>query len=274
MKGARVEQEVRQFLIDFLPERYQYSSGIVIDSSGSECDRSKQEDLLIIDKFFNPKLFLDEEPTIYPVEVVYCGIEVKTSLNDSKKFKEAVNNIANLKKLNFVREKIAYPQGGGLIFSETRGPLGLIFAFDSSIQSAETLLKHFHEALEGISQKDWPDFVCILNRGILGITEGQKPAFQLFGLLDDTGREITVNKHSTEFTFQSQQYPVMKMDGNYYAVDIARTFVAFLNHLYDRLLSKVIMSNSNLLRHYIPREITKNIGVVYQDSKINLEQDR
>ncbi len=81
VKGARVEGEVRRLLLDFLPKRYEYGSGIVIDSSGSEVDRSRQEDILVVDKFFNPRLFLDEEPTVYPVEVIYCGIEVKTSLD-------------------------------------------------------------------------------------------------------------------------------------------------------------------------------------------------
>src|SRR5437868_3931839 len=69
-KGARVEQEVRKFLLEFLPKRYEYGSGIVIDSSGGESDRSRQEDVLVLDKFFSPRLFLDEEPNVYPVEVV------------------------------------------------------------------------------------------------------------------------------------------------------------------------------------------------------------
>jgi hypothetical protein len=33
MKGTKVEGEVRKFLLDFLPKRYEYGSGIVIDSS-------------------------------------------------------------------------------------------------------------------------------------------------------------------------------------------------------------------------------------------------
>jgi hypothetical protein len=88
-KGTRVEGAVRHFLLEFLPRRYDYGSGIVVDSSGSEIDRSRQKDILVVDKFFNPRLFLDEEPTVYPIEVVYCGIEVKTSL-DAKGLKGAL----------------------------------------------------------------------------------------------------------------------------------------------------------------------------------------
>src|SRR4030067_1566639 len=139
IKGSRVEREVRKFLIDFLPEKYGYSSGIVIDNSGGECDRSRQEDILIIDKLFNPKLFIDEEPSIYPVETVYCGIEVKTSL-DSKELKMAIDNIASLKNLKYTKESSAVIAGGKVGFGLTTQPLGVIFAFDSKIKSAETLL--------------------------------------------------------------------------------------------------------------------------------------
>jgi len=123
LKGARVESEVRKFLLEFLPKRYEYGSGIVIDSSGSEVDRSKQEDILVLDKFFNPRLFLDEEPNIYPVEVVYCGIEVKTSI-DADGLREAISNIASLKRLRFIREEVTRMVGDTIVMSRTAAPLG------------------------------------------------------------------------------------------------------------------------------------------------------
>ena len=132
-KGARIEGEVRKFLLEFLPKRYEYGSGIVIDNSGAEVDRSKQEDVLLIDKLFNPRLFLDEEPTVYPVEVVYCGIEVKTSI-DSDGLRDAINNIASLKRLKFIREVVAHRRGEEIIESVTTPPLGIIFSFDTTIK--------------------------------------------------------------------------------------------------------------------------------------------
>jgi hypothetical protein len=125
-KGARVEIEVRKFLLEFLPKRYEYGSGIVIDSSGSEVDRSKQEDILVVDKFFNPRLFLDEEPSVYPVEVIYCGIEVKTSM-DAIELQKAITNIASLKRLKFVQEESTEIRGDKIIMSRTTPPLGIIF---------------------------------------------------------------------------------------------------------------------------------------------------
>jgi tRNA G37 N-methylase Trm5 len=55
--GTRVEGVVRSFLLEFLPRRIR--SGLVVDSSGSEIDRSRQKDILVVDKFFNPRLFLE-----------------------------------------------------------------------------------------------------------------------------------------------------------------------------------------------------------------------
>jgi hypothetical protein len=71
-KGTRVEMLVRRMLIDHLPKIYDYASGVVIDSTGGEVDFSRQQDLLIVDKLFQPRIFLDEEPFVYPVESTGC----------------------------------------------------------------------------------------------------------------------------------------------------------------------------------------------------------
>lgn len=266
-KGARVESEVRKFLLDFLPKRYEYGSGIVIDSSGSEVDRSRQEDILVVDKFFNPRLFLDEEPSVYPVEVVYCGIEVKTSLSASG-FVDAIANIASLKRLNLVKDETTEIRGGKIIVSRTTPPLGIIFSFDSAIKSAETLLKHVTESLTEIERNAWPDLICILSRGLIGISpETHLPRFHLYGVLgrdDQTGRINAWELHpktgeavpDEAMSSKGDKYPLMLMNDRYYPIDVGRTFVGFLGTLVEMLLSKRVMSHSNLLSHYIPNEMT------------------
>lgn len=258
VKGARVENEVRKFLLEFLPDKYKYGSGIVIDSSGGECDRSKQEDILIIDKFFNPKLFLDEEPTVYPVEVIYCGIEVKTS-TDETSLKNAIENIASLKRLNYIKEPVTFTRSNGVIWSETTKPLGVIFSFETKIRNAETLLKHFNDGIKEIEKENRPDLICILNRGLFGINPAsEKPQFRLYGLLgvDDEGKmnalEIDGNPTDEQvFVSNGQFYPIMNMNDKCYPVDVARNFIAFLGILYQMLLGKVISPSSNLLAHYV-----------------------
>lgn len=263
-KGTRVEKEIRQFLIDFLPEMYEYSSGIVIDNSGSECDRSKQEDILIIDKFFNPKLFIDEEPSIYPVDVIYCGIEVKTSLNETE-LHTAVKNIESLKKLKFIEDKVSFNKGNSIVVGNTNAPIGIIFAFDSTFKSSSTLLNHYNNAIKDIAPEHRPNLLCILNRGIIGIGQNNKPVIEIFGLigqdqLGNTGEMIT---KSTDLYYQSGgfNYPKMLVEKNYLVIDPSRTLLGFLQHLVDLLLNKVIISKTNILNHYIPEQMNRRIGI-------------
>lgn len=263
-KGTRVEKEIRQFLIDFLPEMYRYSSGTVIDNSGSECDRSKQEDILIIDKFFNPKLFIDEEPSIYPVDVIYCGIEIKTSLNEAELF-TAVKNIESLKKLKFIEDKVTYNKGNSIVVSNTNAPIGIIFAFDTKFKSSSTLLNHYNNAINDVAPEHRPNLLCILNRGIIGISQNNKPAIEIFGLIgqDQFGNTGEISTKSADLYYQSGafNYPKMLVEKDYIVIDPSRTMLGFLQHLIDLLLTKVIISKTNILNHYIPQHMNRRIGI-------------
>lgn len=263
-KGTRVEKEIRQFLIDFLPEMYEYSSGIVIDNSGSECDRSKQEDILIIDKFFNPKLFIDEEPSIYPVDVIYCGIEVKTSLNEAE-LHTAVKNIESLKKLKFIEDKVSYNKSSSIVVSNTNAPIGIIFAFDTTFKSSSTLLNHYNNAITNVAPEHRPNLLCILNRGIIGIGQNNKPVIEIFGLIgqDKLGNIGEMSTKSTDLYYKSGRYnyPKMLIEKDYYIIDPSRTMLGFLQYLIDLLLNKVIISKTNILNHYIPEQMNRRIGV-------------
>jgi hypothetical protein len=268
-KGARVQKEVRNFLLEFLPERYQYASGIVIDCSGREHNFSRQEDVLIVDRFFNAKLIVDEEPSVYPVDVVYCGIEVKTCI-DEKELRSAVANIASLKSLKFIQEPVAYAIGAGLRVIETTEPIGIIFAFDTDVRKAETLLKHLHEAVKDYPRPVWPNLVCVLNRGIMGFATGNKPFFSLYGLLGQgtsgSLAEVIATQPGSEFEYGGQRYPAVDMNGKNYVVDVGRTFTGFLGELYEFLLSKVLIAQSNLLHRYVPEAMRRRKCLLHEDT--------
>ena len=268
-KGTRVEKEIRQFLIDFLPEMYQYSSGIVIDNSGNECDRSKQEDILIIDKFFNPKLFIDDEPSIYPVDVIYCGIEVKTSLNETE-LHNAVKNIESLKKLEYIKDKVIYNKSNGIVVSDTNPPIGIIFAFDTTFKSSTTLLNHYNNAISNVSPLHRPNILCILNRGIIGISENKKPVIEIYGLIgqDTSGKIGEMITKSNDLYYQSggYNYPKILVENDYFIIDPSRTMLGFLQYLIDLLLKKVIISKTNILNHYIPKEMNRKLGIELKEN--------
>jgi hypothetical protein len=266
-KGTRVEKEIRQFLIEFLPEMYEYSSGIVIDNSGSECDRSKQEDILIIDKFFNPKLFIDNEPSIYPVDVIYCGIEVKTSITETE-LHTAVKNIESLKKLKFIEDRVSYIKGGSIVLSNTTSPIGIIFAFDTIFKSSQTLLNHYNNAIADVAPEHRPNFLCILNRGIIGMSKNNKPGIEIFGLIgqDEQGNIGEMHTKSSDLYYQSggHNYPKMLVEKDYLIIDPSRTMLGFLQHLVDLLINKVIISKTNILNHYIPEQMNRRIGIEFK----------
>lgn len=64
---------------------------------------------------------------------------------------------------------------------------------------------------------------------------------------------------------QGTRYPITKMNDKYYPVDVARTFINFLGTFYQMLLSKPIISNDNLLEHYIPKNRTHYLYKDYEE---------
>ena len=222
-------------------------------------------------------MFLDEEPTVYPIEVVYCGIEVKTSV-DGKGLKSAVENIASLKRLKPIQKVVPRFEKDRFLLVVPGPPLGFIFAFETPIKSAETLCKNYADAIAGVEPSARPDLVCILNRGMLGTsTESSRPSFHLHGALgiDETGGTINafeavpksgskVSKHVMDS--QGSRYPIMKMNDKYFPVDVGRTFINFLGTFYEMLLSKVVISDTNLLEHYIPKGMTHHLYKDCEDS--------
>ncbi len=92
----------------FLPEKYTLGSGFVIDSRGGQ---SRQTDIILYDRLFNPELFRYEGVNFYPVEVVYAVIEVKTTLR-SGEIKDAIEKIPSIKSLLFEPMSLAHPVEG------------------------------------------------------------------------------------------------------------------------------------------------------------------
>ncbi len=67
-----------RFLRPYLPARYSISSGIIINATG---EQSKQQDLVIYDEFYSPKLLDAESNKIFFVESVLSVLEVKSTLD-------------------------------------------------------------------------------------------------------------------------------------------------------------------------------------------------
>lgn len=97
-KGHVREEIVRDFLREYLPPSLGIGSGIVLSSVDSE-QESKQIDVVIYDKNNCPMLFNLSGVQLFPIEMVYCVIEVKSRLTSSE-LKKACANIESVKVLS------------------------------------------------------------------------------------------------------------------------------------------------------------------------------
>jgi hypothetical protein len=147
--GSENEQALGTLLRDFLPQRFGVEVGaIIIDKHGRA---SKQIDILIYNAE-QPKFF----KKVFPIEIVYAAIEVKTSMGQAEA-KAALQNIASINNLDFRPALTNYWQG-----RTTREtihhypPTCFIFAYRTDCSSFETFSRWFPwgSLHEGIPLKD------------------------------------------------------------------------------------------------------------------------
>lgn len=101
------EQHFIETLRRYLPNRYEVSSGIVIDSKGSTSD---QIDVVIFDPQYTPTLLVQHSHRFIPAEAVYCVLEVKPTMN-KKLLDYAGEKAESVRRL--VRTSVPIPHAGG-----------------------------------------------------------------------------------------------------------------------------------------------------------------
>jgi hypothetical protein len=126
-KGARVEQELRQFLKDHLPSSYGCGHGEIIDMNGAS---SKQMDVVITNEYHPFKY--GEHPGLFLIEGVAAAGEVKSSL-DTKELHDSIEKSLSLRKLSADpgQGSIRHCVPGDHRFFES--PPFFLFAFESKI---------------------------------------------------------------------------------------------------------------------------------------------
>lgn len=154
IRGALYEELVRDFLRDYLPQRFYIGSGQVLSSNYARdaedllCKISRQIDVVIFDAFNHPVLLPRYE--IFPIEGTLAVIEVKSKLEKrtligTPKKPGALPNIESAKRLISAESQIPRLEPGEKIqASRHTSPLGVVFAFESI--EPKTLAEHW---------KDW-----------------------------------------------------------------------------------------------------------------------
>ena len=171
--GSENENALAELLRTFLPSRYGIeTSGIIIDKEGKE---SKQCDIIVYDAWSFPSYLRK----VFPVELVYGVIEVKTNLT-SGEAKNALDNLESLAQLDFRPLLTPYwinrAKSGGI---QAKPPFGVVFAFRSEPKAFETFSGWFplSSVFRGtILRKEGEDLkypeirtltVCALDKGLI-----------------------------------------------------------------------------------------------------------
>lgn len=260
-KGNENELILVDFLKDFLPKSYSVGRGFIIDSKGNT---SNQCDIVIYDNFYNPNLIRLNSNTYFPVESVYCVIEVKTTVRDDD-MKKSFEDEKKIKGLSFKEEDVTFTRGGALLFSKTKKPNYFLFGYKTDTNVTETILKRF---------KMNPIETCfILNMGVLSKNkkkiEGEDKEIATFEIaylrdLEEEQKKAIVkasNSGSDFFELNCVKYPIIKYGDELCLVDYVKNFLIFLFLINFYITSKQI--GRDYLKHYFPLDkilvITENL---------------
>lgn len=95
--GAGRERVVREFLLSYLPKRFEISTGFAFDSSGLV---SKQLDVIIAHSLVCPRFETVGGIRYYPCESVVAVGQVRSSITSRKELLDALENLESAKALD------------------------------------------------------------------------------------------------------------------------------------------------------------------------------
>lgn len=273
VKGAGNEAVLRNLLETFLPKKYGVGTGVVIDKDGNQ---SRQSDIVIYDNVLYPSLLALGKVHLFPVDIVYATIEVKTTL-DAKSAREALENIASVRSLKLVPGDFATPfthpessggTGWSLVVAKPTPPLGFVFAYNSSTPQLETFMQWFAPTQStqivgppGAPMLCSPSVVGCLDQGLLlftgpndAVSPQPTPNLDFSGWalnLWENGEPLEISGTEREITHEGRVYPVRRTRQISYAVDQARVLLAFMLFLNEFLPHKLINPAISFIDSYL-----------------------
>jgi hypothetical protein len=256
LKGTGNETILRELLIRFIPKRYGVGTGVVIDRSGHQ---SKQCDIVIYDILQYPSLLNLTPVHLFPIDIVYATIEVKTTLS-SEEASNAVANIRSVKelrRLDFTPERDE-PQA---LYS----PLGFVFAYKSDVEQFAAF-KNWFTPPSWEQPEHYPTIVGCLDQGILKfsekVLEGQAfPKLQEVPLGDHMGMirpALSDELSGYEKDFYPPKRVKVKANGTSQQlektvhIDQSKVLLYFILSLNDFLSRRRIHPNISFLEDYLP----------------------
>ena len=169
--GTERESQLEAHLLRFLPERYAIGRGEVVSAQGTW---SRDEDLILYDRFNSPKLFTAAHSLVLPVESVAAVVEVKSSLG-TKEIRAASQSIASVKALKKQGQRMSLTQFG-MAASPPRPVFGALFAYGLGVRP-QLFFERWTEAQNSIPPQQRIDLACVLGEFVIFNGSAKQPMF-------------------------------------------------------------------------------------------------
>jgi hypothetical protein len=274
-KGEGNEAALRELVTSFIPRRYGVGTGVIIDRNGIP---SNQCDIVVYDTFLYPSLLALTNVHLFPVDIVYAVIEVKTTVN-STRAKEALENIASVRSLDIVTDSwmmwesteiekgIPKRRVAAIAYNkyEATPPVGIIFAYNSEARRFETFKNWFMPKDDADAAKH-PTMVGCLDQGLVRFLDlspqaGTKPEGFALPLRLNDSEFLTVSGSTSSIVHDGLSYPVKSIKGNSFAIDQSRVLLIFLLLLNEMMAKKKINPRIHFSQYYLTEDMKRHISV-------------
>lgn len=268
LKGEGNENMLRDLLKKFIPKKYGIGSGLIIDKNGNQ---SRQCDIVIYDNYNYPELLSMSSVKLYPVDIVYAVVEIKTKL-DSAKSKIAIENINSVLTLDYIKEKfrvnptepVTEVNLNTVLFEtkSTTPPIGMIFSYESLTTKIDTFMNWFNPTRYPDIQK-FPTHICCLDQGMIVINPNKENDIRpfIFPLITgdlyhtvDTNVLVTLNGKDWCINI-GDLYPFTEIDKMRIILDQSKLLLNFILILTNLLRKKFISPRLDLRSQYLTNDL-------------------
>jgi hypothetical protein len=218
-RGRIAEEIIKSILTRTLPKRFSVGSGVIVSATG---DCSPQIDIVIYDNFHNAPLLSEFGACVYPVEIVYATIEVKSVLT-KKEFRKCLSDIRKIRTLGSRRHYIAPEitrRDRNLVITNTRRvltvpPRNYVIAFSQTGfgKTYAAFKRNLTKSLE--EPETFIHGVCVLRDDWFAGRVAYEPASKLYG----SEKDGLLNFYVSLLKGQ-QNYNVFPIDLDAYLTDL------------------------------------------------------